>query len=1001
MLDTLERSLYWFSSFGLQSDIDALCQLDHTLDDHTFVTTGGSLLTFFNVVGSRRYVGREEFNQQSAALGGELATLLKAGNGGRQHSVLFGFRVDRSGGRSRLVEMFGPSVQTARRFGADADWLFKDRLDALSKHVSDELAVFGVMTHRAGLTPAEQKRIMEDRQGKLVKMAKDKVRFNKNTQVSMLPPPSLMVSRHSAAVKTIEKKIAAPGGGVKVMIDVMTCRQAGRMMRRFAEAGEVPGNWAPRITSDFKGALPSARSGEASHMAFPERFSRQIVTEKYKSIFGDAEITKRGKYYYASLVVDVPPSDGEFDEDTPSFGDLADEIGNELPWQVHFDVTPNGLETNQMEKMFSGIFGAAGDHNKSIKAAWMELDAMKRAGIYVAALRGIFTTWGTSEREVVDRLAFLRSKIEAWGQTVVTNETGDPSAALLGSVPGFSTKMPANYLPGPIGSYVRMMPMFRPSSVWAAGQLVCHTNEGRPYPVNLGTSLQNFWGTLVFAPTGSGKSFLMNMMNSGALFSPGLTELPMITVIDKGPSAKAMIDLAKSMLPPHLAEQCAYLRPTSSDASFIVNPFDTQLGCDKPLPADRDFCSTVLLAMAPNLGEEGGKFVNLVVDVLYDYYSRRSPTAKRWQATLNADLTSKLPQIGIELDDTKPPRIWSIVDAFYEKGMLAEAAEAQLYAVPVMTDISVVLGTDPRVKSDYGSAKLKNDERIIDVFARNVNAALQQYKLFVGVSRFKGQERVMVIDTEGLASSSTSEEGKRVYAITLLFARRLGARNFFLHEDDIADITPPLYAAYHKRRAEKMRSEMKFLEYDEIHNARGIGTVQELLQKDAREGRKYNIVTILSSQELDDFPKELVNNSYNFFILGVGSSTSSKQLQQTFDLSDSEIQAITRECTRPGKLFAMFRTSKGMLSQILNTRPGPVEGWAYTTNGKDTPIRNALYSRFGTKKTLLFLAKEFPDGSAASYLDRLRLNMGQETSDDGITAMVLKKLEPKILEFAG
>ena len=745
MLDTLERGLYWFSSFGLQSDVDAICHLDHTLDDHTFVTTGGSLLTFFNVVGSRRYVGRPEFDQQSAALGRELVTLLKAGFGGKQHSLVFGFRVDRAGGRSRLIEMFGPSVQTARRFGADADWLFKDRLEALSKHVSDEVAVFGVMTHRAGLTPAETKRVLEDRQAKMNKMAKDKIKFNKNTQLSMLPPPSLMVSRHSAAVNTIEQKIAATGGGVKVMIDKMNCRQAGRMMRRFVEAGEVPGNWAPRITSDFKGGLASTRNGEPSHMIFPERFSRQIVTEKYSSIFGDAEITKRGKYYYASLIVDVPPQDGEYDDDTPSFSDLANEIGNEMPWQVHFDVSPNGLQTNQMEKMFSGIFGAAGDHNKSIKAAWMELDQMGRDGVYVAALRGIFSTWATSEREVVDRLAFLRSKIEAWGQTVVTNESGDPAAAMLGSVPGFSGKMPANYLPGPMASYVRMMPMFRPSSVWSAGQLVCHTNEGRPYPIALGTSLQNFWGTLVFAPTGSGKSFMMNMMNSGALFSPGLTELPMITVIDKGPSAKAMIDLAKAMLPKHLAEQCAYLRPTSSDASFVVNPFDTQLGCDKPMPADRDFCSTVLLAMAPNLGNEGGKFVNLVVDVLYDYYSRRSPTAKRWQATLNEGLTAKLSQIGIELDELKPIRIWNIVDAFYEKGMLAEAAEAQLYAVPVMTDISTVLGTDPRIKSEYAKATASNGELIIDVFARNLNAALQQYKLFVGVSRFKGQERVMVI----------------------------------------------------------------------------------------------------------------------------------------------------------------------------------------------------------------------------------------------------------------
>jgi intracellular multiplication protein IcmB len=999
VFDAAERLLYWLSSFGLQNDVDSICQIDHSMDDHTFVTNSGSLVTFFNIIGSRRYIGEAEFDDQSAALGRELSVLLKAGFGGKQHSICFGFRSDRSGGRARLVEMFTPSMRTAQRFGADAAWLFKDRLDALSAHVSDEVAVFGLMTHRAGLTPAERKRAQEEREAKFSKMAKDKIKLHPHTQMSVMTPPSLLASRHRAAVATIDEKISSMGGAVKVMIDKMNCHQAGRMFRRFAEAGDVPGAWRPQLTSDFQGALTIPRNGEAAVMALPKRLSRQIVTEKISSIFGDAEIAKRGQYYYSSLVLEIPPQDGDTAQETPSFSSLAAELGSDLPWQVHFDIVPNGLDYNQMEKMFAGIYGAAGDHNKSIKAAWDELNQMKRDGTYVAALRAVFTTWATSERQVVDRLAFMRSKVEAWGQTVVTNETAAPAHALLASIPGFCGQIPADLLPGPMESFVRMMPAFRPSSVWPAGQIVCYTNEGRPYPISLGTSLQNFWGTLVFAPTGSGKSFMMNMLNSGALFSPGLTELPMITVIDKGPSAKSFVDLAKAMLPPQLASQIAYLRPTTSDASFVVNPFDTQLGCDKPLPVDRDFISALLLTMAPNLGPEGGKFVNMVVDVVYSYYSRRSPTAKRWQLTLNRDLSAKLDSVGIAFDENKPPRVYQVVDAFFEKGHVQEAAEAQLYAVPTLTDINTVIGSDPRIRAEYGGALSSGGEPIIDVFTRNLNAAAQQYKLFFGISRFKGSERVMVIDTEGLASASSSEEGKRLYAVTLLFARRLGARNFFLHESDIADIAPPMYMDYHSNRAQRIRSEMKFLEYDEIHNARGIGAVQELLQKDAREGRKYNIVTILSSQELEDFPKELVNNSYNFFILGVGSSTASRELQRTFDLSDSEVQAIVRECTRPGKLFAMFKTNKGMLSQILNTRPGPVESWAYTTNGKDTPIRNALYERYGVKKTLLFLAREFPGGSANAFIEKIRQTMGDEFSDDGITAMVLKKLEPKLHEM--
>lgn len=998
MFDALERLLFWFSSFFLQTDADALCQIDHPLNDHTFVTNTGSLLTFFKVVGSRRHIGSKEFDEQSAAMARELAVFFNAGSGGRQHSFLFGFRFDQAGGRASLIETMTPSVRTAMRFGADFKWVFDDRLEALVPYVTDEIAVFGLYTHRAGMTPAELKRAQEDRGKAYEQMLKSGIKLNKNTQMSVMSPPALLVSRHNAALATLEDRVASPGGQVRVMLERMDCHQAGRMMRRFADAEDVSRKWKPQLTSDVKGVVDLPRKGEGP-ILFPMRLGRQVIVDKARQLFHDAELSRRGRYFYASLVMEIAPQDGETDDDTPDFNALAKELRDDIPWQVHFDLVPNGEKTNQLERTFANIFGAAGDHNKSIKAGWDQISEMKRQGIYVPALRAIFSTWAKTERECVDRAAYLRTKIESWGRTVVTNETGAPNSAFLASIPGYSTSIPAKFLPGPLPAFARMMPAFRPSSIWEAGQVVCHTAEGRAYPINLGSSDQNFWGTLVFAPTGSGKSFFMNMLNTGALFSPGLTELPMITVIDKGPSAKGMVNLAKAMLPPNLAEQVVYLRPTAGDSSFIVNPFDTQLGCDRPLPADHDFCCALLMAMAPNLGDEGGKFVSKVVDVLYDYYSRTSPTGRKWQPSLNPKIHAKLEHIGITYDENKPVRVWAIVDAFFKRGMLNDAAEAQLYAVPTLTDVTTVLGSDPRVSSEYDKATNGKGERIIDIFTRNIIAAQQQYSLFVGASRFKGSERVMVIDTAGLAAASQSEEGKRRYGVTLLFARRLGARNFFLDEEEIVDICPPDYAEYHSNRAQKIRSELKFLEYDEIHNARGISAVQELLQKDAREGRKYNIVTVLSSQELDDFPKALVNNSYNFFIMGVGSSTASTELKACFELSDSEIRAIERDCTGPGKFFAMFKTKKGTLSQVLYTKPGPIEKWAFSTTSNDMTLRDALYDEFGVRNTLTFLAREFPSGTARPLIDTLRMNMGEDAPEDGITAAVLAKIKPKLEKF--
>lgn len=992
MFDALERGLYWLSSFALRSDADTFCQIDYNMDEHTFVTTTGSLLTLYQVVGSRRLVGQAEFESQSSGLARELSTLLGTGYGGRQHSVLFGFRSDKSSGRDRVIELLDPSVKTSKRLAANAGWVFADRMAALSKHVIDEVAVFGVLTHKAGFSPAEVKNAAEEVVKRRVKMRKDGAQISPHTQFSNTGPASLLVSRHTAALATIEEAIGSSGGHVQVMLSRLTCHQAARMMKRFLDAGPIPTDWRPQLIGDNPASGKMiARDGEPAGMFFPKRISRQIISEKLTNVMGDAEMVKRGSMHYASLALDILPQD----ERSTAFSTLAASIGGEVPWQVHFQVSPNGLTYRQLEKFFASIFGAAGDHNKSIKSAWDELRYMQNNGEYIAALRAVFTTWAPTARVCVDNLAFLRSKIESWGQTVVTNEIGSPSSAFLSSSPGFCGEMPAEQLPAPMSAIAPLMPVFRPSSVWNQGQLLFHTREGRPYPVSLGSTYQNYWGTLVFAPTGSGKSFLMNMLNFGAAFSPGLTELPLITVIDKGPSAKGMLDLLKAVLPPALAAQCAYIRPTNNDVSYTTNPLDTQLGCDKPLSSDKDFCATLLATMAPNLGPEGGKFINKVLDVTYDYFNRRSANAKRWQPSLNPEIHALLGRVGIDYKESAPPRVWNIVDAFFEHGLIDEANTAQLYAVPTLLDIPMVINADERIKSEYAGAMI-GSESIIAVFMRNIIAAQGQYTLFCGTSKFKGSERIMVIDTEGLAAASSSEEGKRIYAVSILFARRLGARNFFLHENDIADIAPDAYLKYHMLRAQKIREQLKFLEYDEIHNTRGMVAVQELLQKDAREGRKYNIVTVLSSQELDDFPKELVNNSYNFFILGAGTGTAAREIQSRFDLTDSEVSALLRECTKPGKFFAMFKTDRGLLSQILYSRVGPIEAWAYSTSANDTGVRDALYRRLGVKRTLEFLAKEFPGGSARPAIEKMRMAMGEEASDDGITALIVESLLPKV-----
>lgn len=995
MLDALERTLYWLSSFGVGGDVDSLCQLRAPIDAHTYVTDTNSLLTMYRVVGSKRLIGEDEFTLQTDALSKTLAGLMRSGKGGRQHSVLFGFRSNPEGGEPLLKKILGPSLSTAKRLGADADFLFVDRLEAMAPHCVDEIAIFGVMTHLRGLSPDEFKRWDDFRAKQYQAFAKSGVVFDGTLTQTPSTPPPVLYSRHQAALLTLEDKITNEGVGIKVMVDRLSCHEVASVMRMYLDASVYQPDWKPQLLGDKPVAVDVKRTTRTFDLGLPMRIGRQIITEKVTEHFGDAEIAKRGSTWYGSVAMDVCPSD-----DLPmGFTDLTRAVGKLIPYQVNMDLSPNGLEFNRMDSIFASLMGGAGEHNKMVKQAFDQLNAMKAAGEYVAAIRVVFTTWATTESKCVDNVSFLKSKVEAWGQSVATNECGAPAHMFAASAPGFARNIPAKHLPGPIRDLTRMLPMFSPSSVWNAGQLTLFTREGRPYPILLGSTLQNYWGTLVFAPTGSGKSFLMNMLNSGVLFTPGASRLPMVTMVDKGPSAKGVVDLAKAVLPPHLASQVVYWRPTPNDINYCVNPFDTQLGCDRPLESDRDFIMALLGGMSSNLGDEGGKFIGRVIDVAYEMFNRLAPTAKRWQWNTDLALSEKLSRVGIEFREDKPPRVWDVVDAFFARGMIDEASEAQYHAVPLLGDLTRVVN-DRRVMDIYGTAPCPSGEMMVKVFERNIIAASTEYRLFSGITRHRANARFTVIDIDGIASASQSEEGRRRFGLMMLFARRLGARNFFLHPDELRGVCPPNYLAYQMDRVQKIQEELKFLEYDEIHNAKGIESVQNLIQKDAREGRKYNVVGILSSQDLDDFPPDLVKNCYNFFILGAGSAQAGKELQKTFDLTTSEVRAITTECTRPGVLFGMFRTNRGMLSQLLYTKPGPRESWAYNTSATDMALRNALYQEIGVRRALSFLGSRFAGGSARNYIDDLRRGMSASAaSDDSMTSIVIERLRPDLIAY--
>lgn len=985
MLDFIERTFYWIGSNVLEGDVHTHCQLRAAIDAETFVTTSDDLMTAIEVRGARKLVGELEFEIQSAAVARTIAGVMRAGNGA-QHSFGISFRSSPQSAGRLLREIVGPSVSTARRLGVrdeDCDY-FRDQMQALVSRCSEESAYLVVLTHGAGLSPAERKRAAQWREEANAKVSKATGGARLREEFAQVPRPPVpaLIPRHSAMVANLIKSLEADAarehgstaGGCGLLVRTLEVGEAANLMRRQFDASDFPSSWQPRFHGDpgTLAAVKAPRVADRSEL-MPVPLSRQMITEGFTEQFGDAEIGKRGKWHYASLVMDVLPAQG-----SEKFDALARRVGRQIPWSCSFELTPNGVQVRKMDQTYAGFVGGFGDHNKRVRAAWRTLKEMHNAGVYVGALRVVFTTWGPTEAACVDNLAFLKSSLESWDSAVVSNETGTPALAALCSAAGFTKRSPAPYMPGPLEEVCRMLPMFRPASVWSNGQLIAHTSEGRPYPVKFGSMEQSFWGVIGFAPSGSGKSFLLSMINMGILTTPGLDELPYMVIVDVGPSSRLVLDLVKDMVPEHLKRQIATIR-IRNHKDYTVNPFDTQHGCDRPTQVDKDFQVNVVSTLCPNLGNEGGVYIGQVIDEAYRMFGRSSPSQRVWQSSFDLEIHEKLAGLGYEF--TERTRVWDVVDELFDRGLIEDSACAQRYAVPRLSDL-VSAAQSKTIQDNYKTAKAANGELMVNVFVRSITAAQNEYTLVSGFTRFDvGNARALSIDLEEVVGSMTSEEGRRRSGLMFLFARRLGARNFFLRWDEVGDIVPQRYREYQKRRIDKISESLKFLEYDEKHYTTGVGSVDAQIGVDLRVGRKYKTVTMMFSQLLADFPPEAVENCYTYFILGTGTSNSSRDVQDTFGLSGSEIQAIQSECTGPGRVFALFKTNKGGTSQVLHTTAGPFMQWSFSTSTDDAKLRAAVTSRIGYLEGLRLLAKSFPAGSARKEIERYMLQRGENDRD--------------------
>ena len=994
-----------FSKAG--SSPSSFCQLEAPISATSYVTTFGGMMSLIEIQGIRSLPGEPE----TLGMFDEVRRLLHGAFSKGDHRIKFYFEYDPPAVGEDLRRMLHPSVVTARALGIEgaALTIVEDTRQVLANMTQRERCWMEVTTFPTSLDKQLLKQAIEDRLRTLVEMGMP-VLSHAQDPGRALPE---LVRLHESLTENLSTSMARVGLGNAIL----TCSQIARVAREAIFRETTPENWEPAIPTVTPGAKSKFATkkgaparlkpayarhtvgveGDFSHAWWPtlgeQIINRAIPTETppLREMPG-VDVIRIGKRYATSMCMDVGPQDP--DDFLALFGNLCTDI----PWRLCLEMRTGGLNLKGNERTFLNIMGWMGEVNRKLKATYDGLESMQNDKECIVGFRASIATWGDTPAEISRRHSEVMRGFEAWGLCSTTDNMGDEVEAYLSTVPGFSSGNPAVSFAAPLGGddgivARHMLPLSRPGSPFASGNLIFRTPDGRPYPYEVFSGLQNTWVNIWFGTPGMGKSQHLCRILLACTLAPGLQRLPKFVILDVGGTSQGALDLLSAELPANRKGEVASIQLRMT-RDYTINPFDVvMLGCRAPDAGARDYLVNFLttLTTQPSKPNEpvsnAGRIFGLVVDEVFKLFSDAN-TPRLYRRFVDEGIDQGLDVLGYQ--SVEGQTTWfEVTDYLFSQGKMALAYAAQRYARPLLEDLIPIL-MSPTVQANFGTVRLpETDQLLIDYIKMVLTSVIREFPILNGITQFTtGQARVISVDFQEVLGAK-SAEGKWRTAMMYMLVYGFMTRDFSFRPGDDGQVmpeflrvSPEIYHDWMLDFAHRNHAEYKGVVLDETHNTEGNVGLWSELERIAREGRKWNTFLGLSSQRLQDFSEALVDLTTTVFIMGSDSPNDIERARDLFKLSDVAAGRMELELKGPPKFLAIFKTKRGRYVQILESRIGAIMRWALTTDPKEKPIRQRLYELMPKNDARKLLSEVFP-GQEDAKLEVSRRERQRTVGDSG------------------
>jgi len=948
---------------------NCLLQTADTELEHALISDNGEFVSLIRILGRRREQDTEAMQASIASLQNGIASRL----GGAAHTLQIVMSCDPGGSLKAVTRALAPSKKTAAALGLDIGGVIDDWAERVASYTAEESVYIACWTTRGAMTPAEGKRATKERMQKMKKTP-----HGLEVQNVASPVEGLRDTHRSFVGQTV--------GGCQsagIIAEALTAHDALRVIREMVEPYRTNEDWKPLLPGDklpIREPAPTDLKNESSWWMYPP--VKQQIFNRNITEYSDTVVDIGGNLHHPVMVTLPAQNPQSF---ASLFGKL---IQKPMAWRVSILIEGDGLRGITLRSSLASILHWASSENKMLNQAVKEARELHIQNESLVRYRVTADTWvKTSEHDAFAKLQNasdnLIAALQSWGQCTATDVIGDPTLGVCCTLPAVMRTAPSVPACAPLFDALWTSPLMRPASIWSSGPIPLRTPDGKLTPYMPGSSKQTAWVDLGVAPMGRGKSVWLNTQNFGFLLQPGLTELPYLSVIDVGPSSSGLIALLQASLPPERRHLALYKRLRMT-REHSINPFDTELGCPHPLPAHKTFLVNFMTVLASSVDPQGRPIVyegvtgisSMCIDLAYNEYAPdRNP--KLYSHSVNPVVSKAVSELKIAHQEGETTW-WEITQAIVEKGgelHLHAASVAQRYATPLLSEVAA------KAKSQEVTAVYTNrtpgGDLLTDYIARTCGMeAVAAYPILGEETHFEiGQARVISLDLDEVVVRGAGASATKQNAVVYMLARQAAAARFFLMPEDV-HLMPVWIRPFHEKRIDALRSLPKRLCFDEWHRVSAQPGVTQDITTTTRESRKWNLHLSLTSQDIEDYSKTMIELSTSKWILGYGTANGIKLMQQMLGLEPGAVNAITRLPPKPGAAGSTFleivSTDEGEVCQTVVNTLGSQILWSFSTTTEDATIRNKLYARLGTARTLKVLSKFFPGGSAKSEVERRR-----------------------------